>query len=93
MTGRYQQRFGHEHNVPFDPEDSTMGTPLTEIFLSQKMKAAGYNTYAIGKWHLGNHSSLLPHNRGFDKWFGFSGGNMNYWGFPQKRKPYAHTAR
>lgn len=84
MTGRYQQRFGHEHNVPFDPEDSTMGTPLTEIFLSQKMKAAGYNTYAIGKWHLGNHSSLLPHNRGFDKWFGFSGGNMNYWGFPQK---------
>jgi len=85
MTGRYQQRFGHEHNVPFDPEDVTMGTPLTEIFLSQKMKAAGYNTYAIGKWHLGNHPSLLPHNRGFDKWFGFSGGNMNYWGFPQKK--------
>ena len=84
MTGRYQQRFGHEHNVPFDTEDSTMGTPLTEIFLSQKMKAAGYNTYAIGKWHLGNHPALLPHNRGFDKWFGFSGGNMNYWGFPQK---------
>jgi arylsulfatase A-like enzyme len=27
MTGRYQQRFGHEHNVPFAPKDSTMGTP------------------------------------------------------------------
>ena len=84
MTGRYQQRFGHEHNVPFDPEDVTMGTPTTEVFLPQKMKDAGYNTYAIGKWHLGDHPSFLPHNRGFDKWFGFSGGNMNYWGFPQK---------
>ena len=85
LTGRYQQRFGHEHNVPFDPEDASMGTPATEIFLPQKMKAAGYNTYAIGKWHLGNHPSLLPHNRGFDKWFGFSGGNMNFWGFPQNK--------
>ena len=34
MTGRYQQRFGHEHNVPFTPQDSTMGTPKNEIFLS-----------------------------------------------------------
>ena len=34
MTGRYQQRFGHEHNVPFAPKDSTMGTPKNEIFLS-----------------------------------------------------------
>lgn len=84
MTGRYQQRFGHEHNVPFVPEDPTKGTPLDEVFISSKLKTAGYNTYAIGKWHLGNHPTFLPHNRGFDKWFGFSGGNMNYWGFPQK---------
>ena len=84
MTGRYQQRFGHEHNVPFAPEDETMGTPLDEVFLSHKMKDAGYSTYAIGKWHLGDHPSYLPHKRGFDSWFGFSGGNMNFWGLPQK---------
>ena len=83
MTGRYQQRFGHEHNVPFAPEDDTMGTPINEVFLSHKMKEAGYNTYAIGKWHLGDHPSFLPHHRGFDKWFGFSGGHMNFWGLPQ----------
>ena len=84
MTGRYQQRFGHEHNVPFAPEDETLGTPLDEVFISHIMKEAGYATYAIGKWHLGDHPLYLPHKRGFDKWFGFSGGNMNFWGFPQK---------
>ena len=84
ITGRYQQRFGHEHNVPFLPEDETMGTPTNEIFLSQKLKEAGYNTSAIGKWHLGDHPKFLPHNRGFNHWFGFSGGNMNFWGHPQK---------
>jgi arylsulfatase A-like enzyme len=40
MTGRYQQRFGHEHNVLFSPQDSTMGTPNNEVFLSNKMKEA-----------------------------------------------------
>jgi len=84
MTGRYQQRFGHEHNVPFAPKNETMGTPLDEVFISNKMKEAGYATYAIGKWHLGDHPSFLPHRRGFDNWFGFSGGNMNFWGVPQK---------
>ena len=85
MTGRYQQRFGHEHNVPFNPDDINLGTPLNEILLSDKMKSLGYNTYAIGKWHLGDNQSFLPHKRGFDKWFGFSGGSMNYWGNPSKK--------
>lgn len=84
MTGRYQQRFGHEHNVPFKPDDINLGTPLNEILLSDKMKSLGYNTYAIGKWHLGDNQKFLPHKRGFDKWFGFSGGSMNYWGNPSK---------
>jgi arylsulfatase A-like enzyme len=84
LTGRYQQRFGHEHNVPYQPKNSELGTSLDEVTLSEKLKDAGYNTYAIGKWHLGDHKSFLPHNRGFDKWFGFSGGNMNYWGMPSK---------
>src|SRR6056300_975303 len=55
MTGRYQQRFGHEHNVLFFPQDSTMGTPKNEVFLSKKLKEVGYSTCAIGKWHLGDH--------------------------------------
>ena len=93
MTGRYQQRFGHEHNVPFAPQDSTMGTPKNEVFLSKKLKEAGYSTCAIGKWHLGDHPSFLPPKRGFDHWFGFSGGNMNYWGYPYSKNKTMHVQR
>jgi len=93
MTGRYQQRFGHEHNVPFAPQDSTMGTPKNEVFLSKKLKEAGYITCAIGKWHLGDHPSFLPPKRGFDHWFGFSGGNMNYWGYPYSKNKTMHVQR
>ena len=93
MTGRYQQRFGHEHNVPFAPQDSTMGTPKDEIFLSDKMKEAGYKTCAIGKWHLGDHPSFLPPQRGFDHWFGFSGGSMNYWGYPFGKNKTMHVQK
>ena len=93
MTGKYQQRFGHEHNVPFRPNDETMGTPTDQVFLSQIMKEAGYSTCAIGKWHLGDHPKFLPHNRGFDHWFGFSGGNMNFWGFPRLKNGEMYVQR
>ena len=93
MTGRYQQRFGHEHNVLFSPQDSTMGTPNNEVFLSNKMKEAGYKTCAIGKWHLGDHPNFLPPQRGFDHWFGFSGGHMNYWGYPYSKNKTMHIQR
>ena len=93
MTGRYQQRFGHEHNVPFTPQDSTMGTPKNKIFLSNVLKDAGYKTCAIGKWHLGDHPNFLPPQRGFDHWFGFSGGSMNYWGYPYEKNKTMHVQR
>jgi arylsulfatase A-like enzyme len=93
MTGRYQQRFGHEYNVPFTPQDSTMGTPKNKIFLSNVLKDAGYKTCAIGKWHLGDHPNFLPPQRGFDHWFGFSGGSMNYWGYPYEKNKTMHVQR
>ncbi len=86
LTGRYQQRFGHENNPPFAPNDETIGTPTDEVFLSQVLKAAGYRTCAIGKWHLGDAAPYLPTARGFDEFFGFSGGGFNYYGFGNPRK-------
>ncbi|MDF9796475.1 arylsulfatase A-like enzyme [Catalinimonas alkaloidigena] len=83
LTGRYQARFGHDCNPPYIENDATVGTPLTETMLSEALKENDYRTCAIGKWHLGDHSSLLPPQRGFDHWFGFSAGGMNYWGRPQ----------
>ncbi|MBI3880419.1 MAG: sulfatase-like hydrolase/transferase, partial [Verrucomicrobia bacterium] len=80
MTGRYQQRFGHENNPKWDPEDTISGLPLSQKFLPEVLKTAGYATAAIGKWHLGAHPQFHPNRRGFDDYFGFIGGGHIYIG-------------
>jgi len=78
MTGRYQQRFGHEHNPFYDPKDATEGLPLTEKIIPQYLVPAGYVTGWIGKWHLGATPAHHPENRGFMETFGFIGGGHQY---------------
>ena len=93
LTGRYQQRFGHEHNPPYAPKSDRIGTPLDEVFLSTVMQEAGYRSAAIGKWHLGDAPQFLPHNRGFDEFFGFSGGGFSFYGTPRGPDPQQHILR
>ena len=78
LTGRYQQRFGHENNPMWLPEDTGAGLPLSQTTLPQVLKTAGYKTGAIGKWHLGAHPQFHPNQRGFDEYFGFLGGGHIY---------------
>lgn len=85
ITGKHQQRFGHENNTPYNQEDPDAGVPLTEKMLSEVLKANQYNTCAIGKWHLGDAQKFWPTNRGFDQWYGFFGGGMSYWGDTGKK--------
>lgn len=86
LTGRYQQRFGFEHNtsnlmapgyqvtdVGMDPSEQTIGN---------EMQANGYHTIAIGKWHQGDEKKHFPLNRGFDEFYGFTGGHRDF--FPYK---------
>ena len=80
LSGRYQQRFGHENNTPYSQKDPDAGLPLDEVLISDWLKRYGYRTCAIGKWHLGDAEKFWPINRGFDDWFGFFGGGMSYWG-------------
>ncbi|VTR94224.1 n-acetylgalactosamine 6-sulfate sulfatase : Sulfatase OS=Planctomyces limnophilus (strain ATCC 43296 / DSM 3776 / IFAM 1008 / 290) GN=Plim_1213 PE=4 SV=1: Sulfatase [Gemmata massiliana] len=49
LTGRYQTRFGHE----FNGAGANVGLPVTETTLADRMRAAGYATGWVGKWHLG----------------------------------------
>jgi arylsulfatase A-like enzyme len=79
LTGRYQQRFGHEQNPWFDVLDHREGLPTTEKLLPEFLRAAGYVTGWIGKWHLGAATEFRPHNRGFMETFGFLGGGHHYW--------------
>lgn len=79
LTGRYQQRFGHEFNPgPMGSESQAFGLPLTETTLPQRMKQLGYATGMVGKWHLGTRDGYYPTDRGFDEFFGFLGGAHSY---------------
>lgn len=79
LTGRYQQRFGHEFNPsPYGAARETAGLPTTETTLADRLQAAGYVTGLVGKWHLGAARHLQPQKRGFDEFFGFLGGSHVY---------------
>jgi len=88
LTGRVQQRFGHEFNPVYDPLDESEGLPLSERLLPEFLKDAGYKTGWIGKWHLGSSPIHQPHNRGFDETFGFIGGGHNYYNWTPGKKQY-----
>lgn len=93
LTGRYQQRFGHECNPGAIDDDPTEGLPLEETLLSDRLRRAGYRTGAVGKWHLGDAPEFWPTQRGFDEWFGFSGGGLSYWGDLGNRPPTRGVVR
>ena len=93
LTGRYQQRFGHECNPGALTDGPDEGLPLNEVLLSEVLRESGYRTGIVGKWHLGDAAKFWPTNRGFDEWFGFSGGGLSYWGDLGKRPPLRGVVR
>jgi arylsulfatase A-like enzyme len=79
LTGRYQTRFGHEFNPgPAQSAEKKFGLPLSEKTMADRLKAAGYVTGMVGKWHLGYEADFHPMRRGFDEFFGFLGGGHSY---------------
>jgi arylsulfatase A-like enzyme len=82
LTGRYPIRAGVPNN----------GQPLqpTEQTIASLLKPAGYETGLFGKWHLGNTADTVPNAHGFDRFFGFHSGCIDfyshryYWGEPRK---------
>src|SRR4029079_8427413 len=68
LTGRPAARTGLANGVLFP--DSTGGLQPDEITIAELLKARGYATAAIGKWHLGVLPGYLPMNQGFDSYFG-----------------------
>ncbi len=79
MTGRYQQRFGHEFNPgPAEQAVDNFGLSLDEKTIGDRLKAAGYATGWFGKSHLGYKPEFHPLKRGFDEYLGFLGGSHSY---------------
>ena len=98
LTGRYQQRHGWEFNPA--RRDDAAGMDINEQTIADALKAQGYATGMIGKWHLGHAEEHHPMSRGFDEYFGVLAGGSQFFetlpeggeyarnGAPTKRTPY-----
>lgn len=84
ITGRYQYRLrvgldepgGVAHGI--EPGTSTM--PL-------QLRAAGYQTSLVGKWHLGMEDRHSPLQHGYDHFWGIRGGGVDYFTHGIRRGP------
>jgi len=98
ITGRYQQRTGHDANP-----HGEFGLDLHETTMAQRMKAAGYVAGITGKWHLGERREQMPLARGFDEFYGIlphgiaaekkGSGVPVYRGWDQVETPADHTVK
>jgi len=70
LTGRYPFRHGVVFNPAPDAGINSVGLPASEVTIAECLKAAGYATSCIGKWHLGHTPQFLPRTQGFDEYFG-----------------------
>ncbi len=75
MTGRSPARFGITR-----PLGGGEGVPLDEHFMPESFQEAGYQTFMVGKWHLGaEREEYSPQARGFDHFYGCRGGMIDYY--------------
>src|SRR5690606_7019277 len=59
------------------PRREEQGLPPSEITLAELLRARGYHTLGLGKWHLGETDRFQPAAQGFDEYLGFlTGGSM-----------------
>jgi arylsulfatase A-like enzyme len=80
FTGRYPARVPVGLHEPLDWNhiDSSVGLSASHPSISSLLKKAGYETYLVGKWHLGFGPKYSPVKHGFDEFLGFHGGAIDY---------------
>ena len=66
-VGPHRAIFHRELITPDIPAYPDMGVPANEVTIAEAVKAAGYHTLHIGKWHLGEAPKLQPQAQGFDE--------------------------
>ena len=78
LTGQMPRRFG----IAYALGAREPGLPPNLPTLPRTLRAAGYQTWLVGKWHLGTASP--PLQSGFEHFYGFEGPEVDY---------FAHTNR
>jgi arylsulfatase A-like enzyme len=77
ITGRYQYRLPIGLEEPLAGRD--VGLPPDHPTLPSLLKRAGYGTTLVGKWHLGSLPKFGPLQSGYDHFYGFRGGAVDYY--------------
>ncbi|PFX15298.1 Arylsulfatase J [Stylophora pistillata] len=78
MTGKHPVNLGIQHATIFGTQP--YGLPLGVATTPQYLKALGYRTHGVGKWHLGFfEKEYTPPYRGFETYYGFWNGKEDYW--------------
>jgi arylsulfatase A len=83
LTGCYPNRVGIQGALG---PAATHGLAASETTLAEVLKAKGYATAAIGKWHLGHRPAYLPTRHGFDQYFGLPYSNDMWPLHPEAKK-------
>jgi arylsulfatase A-like enzyme len=81
ITGRYQYRLRGAAEEPIRSADRAkphIGLPPSHPTLPSLLKAAGYRTALVGKWHLGHPPAFGPLKSGYDEYFGPMAGGVDY---------------
>ena len=91
MTGRYPARLplGLVEPMEWSAKDSMRGLSADVPSIATRLHNAGYETFLVGKWHLGFAPEFSPLRNGFDYFFGFNGGGVDYisHGSPRRGAP------
>ncbi|MFT5377089.1 MAG: arylsulfatase A-like enzyme [Candidatus Latescibacterota bacterium] len=77
LTGRYPGNAGVRSILA--GHRTATGLPTSTPTLASTLKERGYQTYMTGKWHLGLQPESRPHAHGFDHWYGFMAGCIDYY--------------
>ena len=80
LTGRYPARtpVGVREPLEWSARDSLVGLLPETPSIATSLQHAGYATYLVGKWHLGFGDASTPRKNGFDYFYGFKGGGVDY---------------
>lgn len=77
-TGRWQHRLRGGADEPIARVRPEIGLPPEHPTLASLLRDTGYATALVGKWHLGHLPYSGPLKSGYEEFFGFMGGAVDY---------------